>query len=76
MERHNGWKNYDTWLVVVWLSNDEPNYERIRKYQKLDVEELTLDDLENVFYYGGDAEVINFDNVDLDEIKAMLLEEL
>lgn len=74
MERHNGWKNYDTWLVVIWLLNDETNYERIRKFTELDIQELIIDDLKkNVFYYGDD---IDFNNVDLKEIQAMLLEEL
>lgn len=74
MERHNGWKNYDTWLVVIWLLNDETNYERIRKFTELDIQELIIDDLKkNVFYYGDD---IDFNNVDLNEIQAMLLEEL
>jgi len=25
-ERYNGWTNYETWLVNLWLSNDEPSY--------------------------------------------------
>ena len=23
---YNGWKNYETWLVNVWLNNEEPSY--------------------------------------------------
>lgn len=28
-EKYNGWSNYDTWLVALWLNNDESNYKRI-----------------------------------------------
>ena len=27
-ERYNGWTNYETWLVNVWMSNDQGAYER------------------------------------------------
>jgi len=23
---YNGWSNYETWLVVLWLNNDEASY--------------------------------------------------
>lgn len=29
-EKYNGWSNYETWAVHLWLSNDEPSYRMIR----------------------------------------------
>jgi len=26
-ERYNGWTNYETWVVKLWLDNDEGSYE-------------------------------------------------
>jgi len=26
MSEYEGWKNYDTWNVSLWLNNDEPIY--------------------------------------------------
>ena len=28
---YNGWKNYETWVVHLWLSNDEPLYREARE---------------------------------------------
>ena len=28
---YNGWKNYETWCVHLWLSNDEPTYRACRQ---------------------------------------------
>src|SRR5437867_2054412 len=25
-QRYNGWPNYETWAVQLWLSNEEPSY--------------------------------------------------
>ena len=32
MEGYNGWKNYETWNVALWLGNDEGLYNIARKY--------------------------------------------
>lgn len=70
---YNGWSNYDTWLVIVWLQNDETNYRKTVHILEIDqVQELTILDLQFQFYYGDD---INWDNVNLEEIKSMISEE-
>jgi len=30
MSDYNGWTNRDTWLVVLWLTNDEPLCNQVR----------------------------------------------
>lgn len=70
---YNGWSNYDTWLVIVWLQNDETNYRKTVHILEINqVQELTILDLQFQFYYGDD---INWDNVNLEEIKSMIAEE-
>jgi hypothetical protein len=73
MERYNGWDNYDTWLVVVWLQNDLSNYEKLRRLNEDEVNDLDAMALENDYYYGD--EEINWDNVNVNEIIYMLLED-
>lgn len=30
-ETYNGWRNYETWNVHLWLSNDESSYNDVRQ---------------------------------------------
>lgn len=30
-ETYNGWTNYETWLVNLWLTNDEGSYDVVRE---------------------------------------------
>lgn len=29
-DKYNGWANYETWAVNLWLSNNQPDYEEFR----------------------------------------------
>ncbi|HSG62642.1 MAG TPA: hypothetical protein VLA24_14535 [Pseudomonadales bacterium] len=29
---YNGWTNWDTWNVALWIDNDEPTYRYRRRY--------------------------------------------
>jgi hypothetical protein len=31
-KEYNGWKNYESWNVAMWLSNDEPCYRAIVEF--------------------------------------------
>ena len=30
---YNGWKNYETWNVALWIGNDYPTYEASQGYK-------------------------------------------
>ena len=34
MSEYNGWKNYETWNVALWIQNDEGLYFSITKHVK------------------------------------------
>lgn len=78
MENYNGWANRDTWVVNVWLNNDENNYRRLVNAIKgvsgtklTLVSDLALLDKLRQYHYG---DKVNWENVDLQEIKSMLLD--
>lgn len=35
MTKYNGWTNYETWNVALWLGNDEPIYSTMRDARHL-----------------------------------------
>jgi len=32
MSEHNGWKNFETWNVALWLQNDEYYYSQLKEF--------------------------------------------
>lgn len=76
-ENYNGWCNMDTWLVMVWLENDQNNYEGITRivnntHELKDLSDMQLYGILKDFNYGSDK--INFNRVDLDEVRFGLTE--
>ena len=79
-EDYNGWCNKDTWLVMLWLNNDQNNYEGITRivnntHELKDLSDLELFGLLKDFNYGTDTDKIDFNRVDLDEVRFGLTEE-
>ena len=68
-ERYNGWSNRDTWLVALWLNNDERNY-RLMIEQYEGGYGVRWDDTAQ-FNYGDE---INFNKVNIAEIDEMIKE--
>lgn len=65
-EKHNGYKNYDTWKVAVWLFNDETNYKALMNLNRENIKNINKGILQRHFVYTN--EEINWDNVDVKEI--------
>jgi hypothetical protein len=38
-EKYNGWANYETWLVHLWVSNEEPTYIEARRIAHVEINE-------------------------------------
>lgn len=83
-ERYNGWTNRDTWLVMLWLENDYNNYLVLqrkikgegsgskKKLQNLNCCELMFW-IRHTMHFGDE---INWHNVNMNEIKKAILEEV
>ena len=36
-EQYNGWNNYETWLVALWLNNDQESYGLLQEICSLQI---------------------------------------
>lgn len=75
-ENYNGWCNRDTWLCLLWLNNDYENYQNITRiinntHHLKDLSDMQLYGILKDFHYG---DKINFNRVDLDEVRFGLTE--
>lgn len=48
MSRYNGWTNWETWNVLLWVNNDEPMYHELRHFIRGNV--LTESRVQDFFY--------------------------
>lgn len=79
-ENYNGWTNRDTWLVMLWIENTYENYTRIEHKVKgigtnKKLEDLTCCELMEWLKRFNYGDKINWNKVNLVEIKQTLLEE-
>jgi hypothetical protein len=40
---YNGWKNYETWNVILWLDNDEGFYSLVQEFGNRTYEDFVYD---------------------------------
>jgi len=43
---YNGWTNWETWNVALWIDNDEPMYRERIRWMRRRYNEITADDVE------------------------------
>jgi hypothetical protein len=43
-ERYNGWKNYETWAVALWLDNEESSYNKAHRMARAAWRDAEADD--------------------------------
>jgi hypothetical protein len=75
---YNGWSNYETWLVALWLNNDQASYNALEalkagdenEYRKAERLEALVRELYEFESVGTAADLVNasFGRVDWVEI--------
>ena len=46
-KKYNGWKNYETWNIKLWLDNDHPSYDLYHEWLNDAKEAAIIEDKEN-----------------------------
>lgn len=56
---YNGWSNYETWLVALWLNNDQESYALLQEIRSPQVSEYhkseRIEELVREFYLGDEG---------------------
>lgn len=72
---YQGWKNYETWNVALWIQNDEGLYNIAKVYRHLGYEafaEMLREELD--FRETPDKVALNDSGLDIDELEEMMRE--
>jgi hypothetical protein len=75
---YNGWKNWETWNVALWLSNDEGLYNLMRDYARrgMAYEDLVEGLRELGLRETPDGAAYNDSGLDVDALDSMMEEEM
>jgi len=78
---YNGWTNYETWNVALWIGNDEGLYHEARRCNSYEtfvqrMKDLAEDcgDTSGIAYQTPDGVAWNDSGLDTDELDNMLTE--
>ncbi len=77
MEKYNGWTNYETWNVALWIGNDEGLYNLARECKTYDRFKEALREMGSEPIASMTPDKVAWDSfrVDTDEIDAMFEED-
>ena len=73
MEEYNGWKNWATWNVALWLGNDESLYAMTRRFVRYADLVDYLEEME--VFETPDGASYNDPDLDTHALDEMLMEE-
>ncbi len=75
MEGYNGWKNYETWNVALWIGNDEGLYLFAKGCHGYTEFALTMQDIEgDISHQTPDGVAWNDSGLDVQALDEMIAE--
>lgn len=77
---YNGYSNRDTWLVMLWLNNSQRNYTGVQHLvqgvgMSYNIKTIPTDKLRDHLKRYNYGDKINWDNVNIEEIRNTIIED-